>query len=63
MIAFGVLDILERPGPPGVLLILAFVGMYVVLPFLNKKAQGRFGPRRDPRPRPKPPPPDEPPTP
>ena len=63
MIGFGILDVLERPGPPGVLLIVALVLMYVVRPFLDKKAQGQPGRRPVPRPRPKPrPPPDGPQT-
>ena len=50
MIGTGVLGLLDRPGPPGVLLVVAFVLMYVVRPFLDKKAQGPF--RRHPKPRP-----------
>ena len=52
MIGFGVLDILEEPGPPGLLLILAFILMYVLRPYLEKKAKGT----RARRPRPRPPP-------
>jgi hypothetical protein len=59
-IGTGVLGLLQRPGPPGVLLILAFVLMYFVRPWLDRKAQQPFGrrPARQPPPRVRPQPED-----
>ena len=48
MVGFGVLNLLQRPGPPGLAAIAAFGLLYVLRPWLDKLAKRRW-PRRAPR--------------
>ena len=51
MMGFGVLNLLQRPGPPGLAAIAAFVLLYFFRPWLERLGK-RPWPRRPPKDRP-----------